>query len=78
MLLGLTGYQREVTMLNVLAASIFIATVAAQPVLTATDLAQRLAMMQLLYAGAAAMLLAARSGIWPGLTALLFRQIRLL
>lgn len=74
----LAGLQREMTVLFFLSTLAFAAMVIAQPNLTMLALAQMTAATQLSVAAVASGLLAWRTGVWPGLTAILFRQIKLL
>lgn len=58
--------------------AVFAAAVISTPAPSAIFVAQCFAAMQILRVAAAAALLAKFAGVWPGLTALLLRQIRLL
>lgn len=76
--LRLAGLQREMAALCFFSTLAFATMVIAQPNLTMLNLAQMTAFVQLSTAAVASGLLAWRTGVWPGLTAILFRQIRLL
>ncbi len=75
LLARLTGLGAAVTPLRLggLGAFLLLGSLAEGPV----ELARALALTELMVHGALATLLALRRGIWPGATALLFRQIRL-
>lgn len=76
-LLHLAGLERDVTAVCLGTTLVFLIAVLVQPEMTALQLAQTTAGCQLGAASVAAGLLAWRTDVWPGLTAVLFRQIKL-
>lgn len=78
LLLGAAFMRRDAVVLTLLGCVVFAVAVSVQQVMTPVLLAQIFATAQLSVAGLGALLLVWRTGIWPGITALLFRQIKLL
>ena len=77
LLLDIARHRREVAMIRLGACLVFSVVAVLTPSSTGYLLALHYAFIQLSVCGMMAGLLAWRSGIWPGITAVLFKQIRL-
>lgn len=77
-LMGVSAMHRQATILHLAAAVFFCATVFGIGQISALVMAQTYAVCALAQALLAAVLLARSVGVWPGLTAILLRQIKLL
>ncbi|MEX3316357.1 hypothetical protein [Sulfitobacter sp. PS-8MA] len=76
--LTITGQRREWALMSLTGAFLMAGLAYGLRVQTPLALAQLYAALQLVTFGTAAAVIGQRRGVWPGLTALLFRRIRLL
>ncbi|NUH66766.1 hypothetical protein HTT03_15900 [Sulfitobacter sp. S0837] len=78
MFLAITGHRREWALISLLCAFLMAGVAYGLRINTPAELAQIYAAVQLAAFGSAAAVIGQKRGVWPGLTALMFRRIRLL